>query len=60
MIVYTLLLQPQRTHVVERDSATAFISLARLTPQALARVLRGRVRAETRRFYDCVPCTQTL
>lgn len=48
----TLGLRPQRTKVIERDALASLAPVAALKPEPLARILRGRVQAETRRFYD--------
>lgn len=48
----TLYLRPQRAQIVARDTLEAQAVVALVTPQAMARILRARVRAETRRFYD--------
>lgn len=48
----TLMLRPQRTQVIERETLGSLAPVATLTSAALTRILRGRVHAETRRFYD--------
>jgi CDP-4-dehydro-6-deoxyglucose reductase, E1 len=47
-----LMLRPQRTQVIERAALATLDAVATVKPEALARILRARVRSETRRFYD--------
>lgn len=47
-----LLVRTQRTHELHPDALAAAQLVGRLRAPALARVLRARVQAETRRFYD--------
>jgi CDP-4-dehydro-6-deoxyglucose reductase, E1 len=47
-----LLVRAQRTHLLTSDVLAKAALLGRLRRSALANVLRARVQAETRRFYD--------
>jgi CDP-6-deoxy-D-xylo-4-hexulose-3-dehydrase len=46
-----LMVRPQRTHVLTAEDLAEATVVGALRPEALARVLRARVRSETRRFY---------
>jgi CDP-6-deoxy-D-xylo-4-hexulose-3-dehydrase len=46
------LLRTQRVRVLDAGARASAVALGALRQDALARVLRHRVRAETRRFYD--------
>ncbi len=47
-----VLLRVRHTRVLSADESSAASVVGRLTPAAFVRVLRLRVQAETRRFYD--------
>jgi CDP-6-deoxy-D-xylo-4-hexulose-3-dehydrase len=48
----TLVARPERTHVLASAELRAATLLGTLRPEAMARLHRERVRAETRRFYN--------